>query len=170
MQKLSIAVVLLAGCFLMSAPACADQTAAPQAEGPVQATPSPDQEAREAPASWPEAGKEMREAGGAVAGATEKSVSSAWEEVKSKSAKAWEKTKEGAGEAAEVIGDKSREAWQETREGTRELWHRGKAAIHEATAPEEPPRPAPPTPANAVPAPVQPVQPDSAPAGQSADR
>lgn len=111
--------------------------------------------------AWDEAGKEVREAAGSVADATKETAGTAWETLRTESADLWQQTKTGSRELFDTVGEKSKEAWQVTREGSREIWEKGKARIHQATAPEPPapPEAAPPAP------PVAPSQPElSAPA------
>ena len=102
------------------------------------------------PGKWEAAGREVRDAAGAVLEATKESTGTAWDSVKSGSAEVWDKTKSG-----------SQEVWHATREESQDWWQKGKAMIHEATAPE--PAPAPP----AATTPVEPVSPPpSAPPAQ----
>ncbi len=104
---------------------------------------------------WEAAGHEVQEATGAVMDATHDTASSAWDSFKSGSSEVWEKTKTGSRELYDTVGEKSKQAWDATREESQDLWRKGKAALHEATAPESPaavkapqtpPKPTPPTP------------------------
>lgn len=116
-----------------------------------QATPSE-------PGKWEAAGREVRDAAGAVLEATRESTGTAWDSVKSGSVEVWDKTKSGSQEVYNTVGERSKEAWHATREESQDWWQKGKAMIHEATAPE--PAPAPP----AATAPVEPVSPPPSPA------
>jgi hypothetical protein len=102
---------------------------------------------------WSEAGRNVKEAAGSVADATKETTGAAWDTVKSGSSSMWEKTKEGSKEAWQATKEGSKEAWQATKEGSKDAWEKGKALIHEATAPDPPS--APPSP-DAPPAPSAP--------------
>jgi len=106
---------------------------------------------------WGTAGHEVKEATGAVVDATQDSVGSAWDSLKQGSSELWEKTKSGSKETYDTVGEKSKKAWDATKEETERLWHKGKAALHEATAPEKPAAAPPKDPAE----PTQPAQPKS---------
>lgn len=103
------------------------------------------------PGKWENAGREVRDAAGAVVEATRESTGTAWDAVKSGSSEAWDKTKSGSQELYHSMEERSKEAWHATREESQDLWHKGKALIHEATAPE-PVAPAPSPPPAAPPA------------------
>lgn len=70
----------------------------------------------EEPGRWEKAGKEIKEAGSAVLDAT-----------KETGKEAWDTTKEG-----------TKKAWQVTKEESAELYEKGRAKIHEMTAPDQP--------------------------------
>lgn len=106
------------------------------------------------PDKWNEAGKEVKEAAGSVADATKETAGTAWDTLKTESTTAWEKTRSGSRELFETVGEKSKEAWQITKEETKDFWEKGKAKIHEVTAPEPPKPPSPPQ----APAEMQPGQ------------
>jgi len=109
--------------------AVAEEQATPKEEGIVQ-----QQEANK----WGEAGKEVKEAAGSVAEATTETAGTAWDTVKTESVEAWEKTRAGSREMFETVGDKSKEAWQVTKEESKNFWEKGKAKVHEVTAPAPP--------------------------------
>lgn len=75
--------------------------------------------AEEEPGRWEKAGKEIKEAGSALAEATKES-----------SKEAWDTTKEG-----------TKKAWEATKEESAELYEKGRAKIHEMTAPDQPATP-----------------------------
>lgn len=70
----------------------------------------------EEPGRWEKAGKEIKEAGSAVLDAT-----------KETGKEAWDTTKEG-----------TKKAWKVTKEESAELYEKGRAKIHEMTAPDQP--------------------------------
>lgn len=94
---------------------------------------------------WNEAGKDVKEAAGSVTEATKETAGTAWDTLKTESAETWEKTKAGSRELIDTVETTSKKTWQATKEGSRDLWQKGKAKIHEATAPDPPVSPAPPT-------------------------
>jgi hypothetical protein len=113
---------------------------------------------------WQAAGQEVKDASSAVAEATRETAGTAWDSLKSGSSEVWEKTKSGSQELYETAGEKSKQAWRTTKEESRELWQKGKATIHEATAPETTAPQAPPAPPEPAPpaAPAMPTQPEAA--------
>lgn len=87
---------------------------------------------------WQAAGQEVKEAAGSVAEATTETAGTAWDTLKSESIEAWEKTRSGSRELFDTVGEKSKEAWQVTQEESKSFWEKGKAKIHEITAPSPP--------------------------------
>lgn len=87
---------------------------------------------------WQAAGQEVKEAAGSVAEATTETAGTAWDTVKNESVEAWEKTRSGSRELFDTVGEKSKEAWQVTQEESKNFWEKGKAKIHEITAPTPP--------------------------------
>jgi len=87
---------------------------------------------------WTKAGDEIGEAAHAVGDATADSSKKAWNATKEGSAEAWDATKKGSKEAWDATKDGSAEAWDATKESSKSAWSKGKAKIHDATAPAPP--------------------------------
>ncbi len=112
---------------------------AQDADADQQATSTTRQEpSRPESGQWDVAGQEIKEAAGAVAGATRKSAGTAWDALKSGSTDVWGKTRDSSLDVYETVEETSKETWQSVREGSQELWEKGKAKVHEATVPEAP--------------------------------
>ncbi len=106
------------------------------------------------PSQWDTAGREMKEASHAVGEATKESwqdtrdaSATARDTTKRESGKAWDKTMEVSNEAWQDTRDasatawdatkrESGKAWDKTMEVSDDAWEKGKARLHEATAPD----------------------------------
>ncbi len=109
---------------------------------------------RQETGKWQAAGQEVKEAAGSVTEATAETAGTAWDTVKSESVEAWEKARVGSRQLFDTVGEKSKEAWQITQEESKSFWEKGKAKIHEITAPSPPVAPYPPRTPAAQPPPV----------------
>lgn len=120
------------------------------AEEPVNG-PAPAPQQQEA-SKWDVAGHGVKQASGAVMEASKETAGTAWDSLKTESVEVWERTKTGSRELYDTVGEKSKEAWHATKEESKTFWEKGKASIHEATAPESPAAPtAPAAPSTAAP-------------------
>nr|WP_320010025.1 hypothetical protein [uncultured Desulfobulbus sp.] len=139
-MKMMRMVCLIGVCFLSSQ----GQPQLLLANEPVSGGSIQEQQQREsqAPSKWEVAGNEVKEASSAVVDATRDSASSTWKGIKEGSSEAWNKTKTGSKELYDTVGEKSKEAWKATKEESQELWQKGKAAVHDATSPNEAEKPA----------------------------
>jgi len=103
--------------------------------------------ASEGEGNWDKAGKEVKEAAGAVADATMYSSRKAWnktkeesqelyEKAKEESEEAWDKTMEKSDKTWKTVKEESSEAWEKTKDASKEAYDTSKDKIHEATAPD----------------------------------
>jgi hypothetical protein len=111
-MKKIVVMVLFAGIICGVSNAYADEAAG---EGAVVAEDG----------KWDKAGGEISEAAHAIGDATVDTSKKAWDATREGSTEAWDATKEG-----------SAKAWDVTKEKTRSAWEKGKAQLHDATAPE----------------------------------
>lgn len=97
--------------------------------------------------SWNKAGKEVKEAAGAVVDATADTSKETWDATKDGASDAYDATAEKSGEIWDATKDTSEdvwgtikvesvEAWEKTRDGSKSIYEKAKEKIHEATAPD----------------------------------